>query len=178
MPIEFMYNSTEDQEGDGVMLRIGITGMSGSGKSYVSAVFAKYGIPSINADAVVHRLYQDKNPCTVALAATYGDQILNPDHSINRAALASIVFQSREKLNQLNRTVHPFVEEVIRLEALTAEKNGFGAILLDAPQLFEAGLEKACDYVIAVLAEEDFKLHNIMKRDGITEEYHHQQEYQ
>ena len=152
------------------MIRIGITGMSGSGKSYVCSIFHTFGIPSINADSVVHRLYSERNGCTEDLARIFGKGILQSDHSVDRKALASIVFSDPSMLDILNHTVHPYVIEEIDKLVQSAQENGYCAILIDAPQLFEAGMEQSCDYIIAVIADDTFKVGNIMRRDNITEE--------
>ena len=114
------------------MIRIGLTGVSGSGKSYVTKIFAKYGVPSINSDAIVHELYSSKNPCTEEIVCLFGDGVLLFDHSVNRKELASIVFASREKLLLLNQTVHPFVLDRINKIAEEKERHGVRAFLIEA----------------------------------------------
>lgn len=150
------------------MITLGLTGMSGSGKSFVANLFSEFGIPSINADTVVHRLYADKNECTVKLKSVFGEGILNPDHSINRKALGKIVFSDRAKLALLNETVHPLVINEMRVMIENAKEQGKKAVILDAPQLFESHLDADCDYIIAVIADEETRLQRIAMRDGIT----------
>lgn len=152
------------------MIRLGLTGVSGSGKSFVTKIFGQYGIPSVNADAVVHELYSSKNPCTEALSRLFGNDILFSDDSVDRRKLASIVFASQEKLQLLNQTVHPFV--IDRIDTISKEKEAQGAkaFLIEAPQLFEAGLEKACDYVISVIADHKLRIDRLVTRDGISKE--------
>ena len=152
------------------MIRIGLTGVSGSGKSFVTKIFDQYGIPSINADAVVHELYSAKNPCTEALYQLFGNDILLADDSVDRRKLASIVFASQEKLQLLNQTVHPFV--IDRIDKISKEKENQGerAFLIEAPQLFEAGLEASCDYVISVMADHETRIERLITRDGITKD--------
>lgn len=152
------------------MKRIGITGMSGSGKSYVCSIFEKYGIPSVNSDAIVHRLYATQNSCTETLALLYGKDILHEDHSINRSALAAIVFADREKLALLNKIVHPYVVEILEKQASIEEEKGTPAFLIDAPQLFEAGLDKHCDYIVSVIADASTIRSRLMQRDNLTQE--------
>ena len=144
--------------------------MSGSGKSYVCSIFCKLGIPSINADSVVHKLYSERNGCTEELARFFGNGILRFDHSVDRKALASIVFSDPSMLDILNHTVHPYVIEEIDKLVHAAKEHGYSAILLDAPQLFEAGMQQSCDYIIAVVADDAFKVSNIVRRDNITAE--------
>ena len=151
------------------MITIGLTGCSGSGKSYIATLFERFGIPTINADRIVHTLYAGENPCTAKLAEHFGNGVLNPDYSVNRRALADMVFQDRSLLALLNAIVHPFVLEEIDLLKERADKDGATAVMIDAPQLFESGLDQKCDYVIAVLADEKTRVKRLMNRDGIDE---------
>ena len=152
------------------MIRIGLTGVSGSGKSYVTKIFAKYGISSVNSDAIVHELYASKNSCTEAIANLFGEQVLFSDHSVNRKKLAAIVFSSRDKLQLLNKTVHPFVLDKINQIVQEHELQGAKAFLIEAPQLFESGLHELCDWVVSVLSEHDLRITRLIARDGISEE--------
>lgn len=152
------------------MERIGLTGMSGSGKSFVSSLFEEFGIPVINTDRLVHTLYREKNPCTEALAACFGSQILDEDHAINRRVLAEIVFRDKQALALLNATVHPFVIAACREAWALWEKAGKRAVVIEAPQLFEAGLDKLCDCVVAVIASRDTCLKRILLRDHLSVE--------
>jgi len=151
------------------MMIIGLTGASGSGKSYVAKLFAEYGIPVINADHIVHVLYETENNCTLLLTERFGKSILNADHSIDRRALRTIVFNNRELLNLLNETVHPFVIEEIHNQIQNARKTSVKAVLIDAPQLFEANLDRECDYVIAVIADKATRIQRIAARDHVHE---------
>jgi len=152
------------------MIRIGLTGVSGSGKSFVTKIFAKYGVSSINSDAIVHELYNTKNPCTEALVRLFGEGILKSDHSVDRKELASIVFASQEKLLLLNQTVHPFVIEKIKKVVKEKETQGAQAFLIEAPQLFESGLQEFCDYVVSVIADHQIRVERLISRDGIIKE--------
>ena len=151
---------------------IGLCGGSGSGKGTVAKIFLDYGIPSIDADAVYHGLTSKKTPCTEALADEFGSEILNTDGSLNRRALSKIVFSdrdSREKREALNRISHAFViSEIVRILS-DYESRGLCAAIVDAPLLFESGLDKKCDVIILVIAEKEIRISRIVKRDGISE---------
>ena len=84
------------------MLVIGLTGPTGAGKGVVSEIFAAHGIPVIDADAVYHQLLIPPSACLNELVYTFGPQILNPDNTLNRRALGSIVFSDEAMLLQLN----------------------------------------------------------------------------
>lgn len=147
---------------------IGVTGGSGSGKSVACRYLASRGGKLIDCDKVYASLVDRPSECTAALANAFGKVILKPDGSLNRKMLSDIVFKSdnREKLDLLNRTVHPSViEEVKRIIQDSSDSTYF---LIDAPQLFEAGADKICDTTVYVTADEDKRLERIRKRDGIS----------
>ena len=151
------------------MKLIGLTGTTGSGKGFVSSEFARYGISCVDTDGIVHRLYREEKSCIDLLVKEFGD-VLAADGSIDRKKLAAIVFADRQRLAVLNRMVHGFVrDEVQRISAESAQK-GERYLLIDAPQLYEAGMEKICDRVIAVIAPEALRLARICARDGISRE--------
>ncbi len=152
------------------MLIIGLTGNSGSGKSYVASLFEKKGIPSIDTDAIVHRLYEDNPDCINKLKSVYGDSIILPDGTVNRKALADIVFSDSEYLRILNEIVHGFVRSEVQKKLNKFAEQNKTAVIIDAPLLFESGLDKECDLTMAVIADEGTKVERITKRDKITPE--------
>ena len=158
----------------GVFLKvIGLCGGSGSGKGTVAKLFLNYGIPSIDTDAVYHRLTSQKTPCTDALAVEFGNEILNPDGSLNRKTLSKIVFSgsgSLGKRESLNRISHKFVLDKTRELLREYEAAGVRVAIVDAPLLFESGFNKECDVIISVIAEKDIRVARIVSRDGISEE--------
>ena len=151
------------------MKLIGLTGPSGSGKGYVSLLFAKQGIPSIDTDAIVHRLYREDASCIASLEEAFGP-ICGEDGGVDRRKLAAIVFADRESLALLNRIVHRLVWQEVEKIAAAKEADGCEFLLLDAPQLYEAGMESLCHKVIAVTAPLPLRLERICKRDGLTRE--------
>ncbi len=149
---------------------IGLCGGSGSGKGTVASIFAEFDIPSIDTDEVYHNLINQKSPCLVALVAEFGGEIIASDGSLDRGKLSKIVFESEdsaEKRRRLNQISHKFVLEKTR--ELLDEYCALGkkAALVDAPLLFESGFDKECDFVIAVIANENVRMMRIVKRDKI-----------
>ncbi|MDE6086790.1 MAG: dephospho-CoA kinase [Oscillospiraceae bacterium] len=150
------------------LLVIGLTGQTGAGKSTVSEIFAEQNFKIINADQVARDVVEPGMPCLQELAMQFGSGILNPDHSLNRKALAGIVFTDPEKLKLLNQIIHPAIirniRELIRDSADAGEK----FILLDAPTLFESKADQLCDKIISVIADPQVRCERIMQRDHLT----------
>lgn len=151
------------------MLVIGLTGPSGAGKGEVARHFSAHGLPVINADEIYHDLLIPPSPCLDALVEHFGQQILQADGTLNRAALSATVFSDREKLKALNHIAHRFVMEAVRRDLEAYREQGVLAAVLDAPQLFEAGAEAECNIVVAVLAERALRIRRIIQRDGLDE---------
>ena len=147
----------------------GITGPSGSGKSILSQYMTKNGVAHIDADRVYHELLVPPSKVLDALKSAFGDKILAADGTLDRKALSAIVFNDKEKLSLLNKTVLDFVLEEIRRMIKALEKDGFSAVAVDAPTLIESGFAEECDFVLSVSAPEDIRIERIMKRDGIDE---------
>ena len=154
------------------MMTIGLTGPSGSGKGMVASLFAKYGIPAIDTDAVYHRLLVPPSSCLDALVQRFGKEILHPDGRLNRPALAFLVFAPGQSsdLADLNRIAHEHILREVRRMLADYEKQCIPAVLVDAPQLFESGFDKECTVILSVLASREVRFERIMERDGLTRE--------
>lgn len=144
---------------------IGLTGASGSGKSVIAKMF---GFPIVDADKAA-RVAVEIDECLESLVENFGKEILNQDKTLNRKELAKRAFISKEKTEILNSITHPFIIKIMNDEIDMHKQNGESAVVLDAPQLFEAGCEKMCDVVIGVLADKDLRKKRIMARDNISE---------
>lgn len=154
---------------------IGLCGRSGSGKGFVSNLFRKKGIESIDTDKVYREMTGpatgDGAPseCMTALVERFGTGIVSPDGSLDRLALSDIVFSKdgASALKDLNLIAHKFIlkETDDRIETLT--KNGHDIIIIDAPVLFESGYNEKCDLIISASAPEEVLINRIMKRDSI-----------
>jgi len=153
------------------MLKIGLTGPSGAGKGTVASLLARYGIPSIDTDAVYHELLVPPSACLDELVAHFGDTVLAPDGTLDRRALAAIVFAEGHKddLAMLNRITHRHILNRVNKICREHELAGATAVLIDAPVLFESGFDRECDKTLAVLADREIRLARITARDGIDE---------
>lgn len=149
------------------MKLIGLTGTTGSGKGYVSALFAKQGFACVDTDDIVHRLYSENHSCIAQLTAVFGD-ILAEDGSIDRKKLAPIVFSDPFLLKRLNEIVHRYVKDEVERISAQSEKAGEEYLLLDAPQLYEAGMDSICYRVIAVTAPTELRISRICARDNLS----------
>ena len=155
------------------MIKIGICGSSGSGKGYVCKLFSTYGYKWIDTDRVYRDLATPKSECVKELKEYFGASILNPDGSLNRKELSKSVFEgenSKERLNQLNKITHFYIQRETERIIKESEQNGYKGVLVDAPVLFESGFYILCDVTICVTAPLNTKLQRIISRDGITYE--------
>ena len=153
------------------MLTVGLTGPSGAGKGTVASLFAAHGIPSVDTDRVYHDLLVPPSPCLDELTARFGREILCPDGTLNRGALAAIVFAEGHgnDLADLNAITHRHILGVVRERLAAYADDGIPAALVDAPQLFESGFDTECDFILSVLAPYEVRLARIIARDGLDE---------
>lgn len=152
---------------------LGLTGPSGAGKGAACLIFAERGIPAIDTDAVYHTLLDTDTALKNELIAAFGDDIAGSDGRIDRKRLGAKVFGHENTpalLHTLNAITHKYVMAKTWETVREIEKSGARAVLIDAPQLFEAGVQKDCLFVIAVLADRERRLERIIARDGITKE--------
>ena len=150
---------------------IGLTGGTGSGKSVVSKSLAAAGAVIIDADKIAHEIILKGEPAYMEIIEYYGTGILDDEKNIIRKKLGEIVFNDKEKLAFLNQCTHKYITvEVKRQIAAAKEEGKAAAIIVDAPLLLEAGLEKVCDLVWVVYAEPEVRAQRVMARDGITYE--------
>ena len=147
---------------------IGLTGPTGAGKSELCNYLAQHGIPSINADRVYHQLLTPPSPCLDELRSRFGTRIINADGTLNRPALAKIVFApgNEDAHEDLNRITHGYVKLRMR-ELIETFSKKFDTVIADVPLLFESGFDKECDLTVAVLADRAIRIHRIMQRDSL-----------
>lgn len=151
---------------------IGLTGGTGSGKGLVSQILKAHGAYIIDSDLIAHDIIQKGRPAFLELLAYFGENILGEDGEIVRRSLGEIVFRDKEKLSFLNACTHKYIKMEIATQLAYAKENPEIAYsIIDAPLLFEAGLESICDAVWVVYAKEEVRIQRIMERDGITKEH-------
>lgn len=145
-------------------LEIGITGGIGSGKSLVCRIFQKLGVPVYDADSHAKELMTTDGILMSGIKKEFGDLAYHPNGALNREYLASHVFNDQQKLDALNRLVHPRV--MVDYEKWVGSHADKLYVLKEAALLFEAASDKTLDEVIVVYAPEDLRIRRVLKRDA------------
>jgi dephospho-CoA kinase len=148
------------------MLKVGITGGMGSGKSTVAHMFSLLGIAVYYADSEAKKLMENDPVLREAITGLFGSQAYQ-DHKLNRALIAARVFNHPEKLQALNAVVHP---AVIAHGATWMQEQQSPYTLKEAALLFESGSHKNLDFVIGVYCPQDIRVQRILRRDGMQRE--------
>lgn len=149
---------------------VGLTGQTGSGKSTISEYAKTLGYAVADADKIAKEVLSNNSDCLKRLAEIFGYDIIDIDGSCKRKILAERAFSSREKTDLLNSVTHPFIIDRCREYINKLKHKNYDVILFDAPQLFESGGDKLCDFVITVRADKNIRLDRIIKRDKISRE--------
>lgn len=149
---------------------IGLTGLTGAGKSTVAQKLMAYGCYHIDADKVAREVINNNLNVKNKLKEHFGTDVINADGTTNRPLLASRAFADEDSTNALNEITHPAVIEEIKSIIKDMEEVGYRGIIIDAIALFESGLDSLCDFNVTVIAPKEIRLERIMKRDNITEE--------
>ncbi len=148
------------------MLKVGVTGGIGSGKTVVCRIFRTLGIPVFDADTAARKLMQDDHALVTAIRESFGEEAYLPDGRLNRSYLSAKVFTNEEALERLNSLVHP---------ATIKAANDWAALqhapytVKEAALLFESGSYRHNDVNILVTAPEAIRMQRVMQRDGVTE---------
>ncbi len=151
------------------ILRIGLTGGIGGGKSVVAAMFKKLGAAVLSADEIARNLTEKNPTIKKEIWKEFGPQVFSREGLLDRKRMADIVFSNRERKEKLNAIIHPFVlkkieEEISRLE----ESSNATFVIHEAALIYEAGADKDLDYVIVVDAAQETRIRRVMERDGVS----------
>lgn len=147
---------------------LGVTGTSGSGKSTFSKILdEREDIKVVDADKVARELSVPGTQYLKDVVSAFGENILLEDGNLNRRALAHIIYNDENERKRLNSITFPHISKEIygRIKAFADPKIKYAVI--DAPLLFEAGLDKVCDTVISLVATEDVQIKRICNRDRL-----------
>jgi dephospho-CoA kinase len=150
------------------MLKIGITGGIGSGKTTVCRIFELLGIPVFYADNVAKTIMQTDSQLKNEILNAFGTESYSIDGQLNRPYISSIVFKDQSQLNKLNALVHPAVFRAF--DRWISEQKEVPYILKEAALLYESESYKMCDLSILVISPESTRISRIKARDHISEE--------
>ena len=151
------------------MILVGLTGGVATGKSTVAKMFRRCGAVVIDADQLARDVVQPGKPAWRDIVQTFGTGILNPDRTINRPALGSLIFSFPRKRRQLERIIHPRVaREQQRLTRQAARIDPSAVVLYDVPLLFEAGIDTRVDKIVVVTADRDTQIARLNTRNGLS----------
>ena len=143
---------------------IGLTGPTGAGKSSLKTVAENLGYKVIDCDITARKAVEKGTKGLMALVNTFGEDILFSDGSLNRKALAQKAFSIPQNTELLNKILLPFITELV-LKECEGDK-----VLLDAPTLFESGLNEKCTATVGVLADRETRIERIKNRDNLSED--------
>ena len=153
------------------MLRVGLTGSIGVGKTFVASVFAELGCHVLDADQTAREVVMPGTPGLKALTEAFGEEILNADGTLDRKKLGAVIFNDQSQRERLNQILHPFIiarqDEI--LNAWEAEDpDGIG--IVDAALMIESGGYRRFDKLIVVHCRPEVQLERLMLRDKLSRE--------
>ena len=151
------------------MLKIGITGSIGAGKSTVAGIFKVLGVPVFDADATAKNILNSDPQLREQIIAAFGSETYT-NGLLDRKYLATLVFNNPDQLTKLNALVHPATISAANAWAKHWEAEGVPYIVKEAALLFEAGTNVGLDFIIGVTAPEDLRIARVMERDHVTRE--------
>jgi dephospho-CoA kinase len=153
------------------MLRVGLTGSIGVGKSFVASVFVELGCHVLDADQTAREVVMPGTPGLQAITQEFGEEILNTDGTLDRKRLGALIFADENRRQRLNHILHPFIiarqDEIMR-EWEREDPNGIG--IIDAALMIESGGYKRFDKLIVVHCRPEVQLERLMLRDKLTRE--------
>ena len=147
------------------MLKIGLTGGIGCGKSSVAKVFEQLKIPVIDADEIAHQLVAIGQPALARIRQVFGADVLNPDGSLNRKTLRELIFSDLQQKQQLESILHPLVYQSIqaKLKQLNAPY-----CIICIPLLFETNMTNLVNRILVVDCSVETQIERIRKRDNMA----------
>ena len=147
---------------------VGLTGGVGSGKSTAALCLKKHGAVVVDADEISRTLSKSGSPVIAEISEAFGAQILHADGSLNRSALAALVFGDSEALEKLNAIMHPKIrrEAIRQIEGCTTDE----IVVYDMPLLIETDSVKLCDVVVVVDLDPKEQIERLVKNRGMSHE--------
>ena len=146
------------------MLKVGLTGGIGSGKTVVATIFRQLGVPVYDADKEARVLTETNKELKEKILTTFGSEFFNDDKSLNREKLGAVVFSDKEKLSMLNEIIHPVMKKHFAQWLVQNEKKKY--IIKEAAILFESGSHTELDKIITIETPEELRISRVMERDN------------
>ncbi|MGZ8135749.1 MAG: dephospho-CoA kinase [Methylococcaceae bacterium] len=146
------------------MLKIGLTGGIGCGKSTATDLFAKLGAPVIDADHIAHRLVEKGQPALNLIQQVFGAETLTPDGSLDRKSLRNIIFSDHVQKVKLESILHPLIYDAIRAEA---KQINAPYCIICIPLLFETGMIDTIDRVLVIDCPVEVQIARVSRRDHL-----------
>nr|AAM11299.1 RH63365p [Drosophila melanogaster] len=152
------------------MFIVAVTGGIATGKSTISKVFERQGIPVIDADKIAREIVEPGQPCWRQIREVFGDEVLLPSKEINRAVLGKMIFEDKELRRKLNKITHPTIHRKIFWQVCKLLVTGHAWIVLDLPLLFETGvLMDFIHKIVCVTCDSDKQLERLIARNELSE---------
>lgn len=150
------------------MLKIGVTGGIGSGKSTVCNIFKNLGVPVFNSDLVSREVVDTDKEIQQKIRKEFGDDMFFSDGKLDRKRMSQLVFNDKKSLEKLNAIVHPVVKS--RFEKFCQEHHKRPYVIKEAAILFESNTHQQLDKVINVFTPKELRIKRVLQRDDITVE--------
>lgn len=147
------------------MIKVGLTGNIGSGKTIVSNIFKVLRVPVYNADLRA-RVIMEKPEIINKISVLLGNEILDENGIPDKKKIAAMVFSDNRKLEKLNHIIHPLV--IADFEKWIKEQSGTGYVIMESAILFETGYNELFDKIIFISAPETLRVKRVMMRDGVN----------
>lgn len=149
------------------MLKVGLTGGIGSGKTSVSDRFENLGVPVIDTDLIAHQLVNNNPEVLQEIVNIFGQDVLSLNGRLNRKKLAQIIFNVKENKQQLENILHPKIQVDVtsQLQDLTLKKNPPGYAIIVVPLLIEANYDDLVDRILVVITDEKKRIERVQQRD-------------
>ena len=145
------------------MLKIGLTGGIGCGKTTVSKLFEHLNIPVIDADTLAHQLVEIGQPALNEIAHVFGSDILNVDGSLNRQKLSQLIFSNKQLKQELEAILHPRIYQAIQT-AIQSLNSAY--CIISIPLLFETNMIDLVDRILVIDCPVESQIERVQKRDG------------
>lgn len=147
------------------MLKVGLTGGIGCGKSTVAQYFAALAVPIIDADHIAHQLVETGQPALKTIQQTFGNKVINPDGSLNRAELRECIFFDPEKKHRLEAIMHPLIYDTI---TVAIEKLSAPYCIICIPLLFETNHSDFVDRILVIDCPIETQIKRVRQRDQLA----------